>query len=123
MDYIGVAGMILPSAFSFAGGLYMYKLHQRDKQIEAEKAKRDEEHRVAKEEQEKENRAIRDGLCAVLRDRIIQSATHHEEKGFIPLRDMENMSLMYQAYHNLGGNGLVTKVYEEVLELPHLAKE
>lgn len=123
MDYIGVVGMILPSAFSFAGGLYMYKLHQRDKKAEAAKAQLEEEHRAAKEEHEQESKAIRDGLCAVLRDRIIQSATHHEEKGFIPLRDMENMSLMYQAYHNLGGNGLVTKVYEEVLELPHLAKE
>ena len=72
--------------------------------------------------QKQESEAIRNGLCAVLRDRIIQSATYYEEKGFIPIRDMENMSLMYKAYHNLGGNGLVTKVYKEVLELPHILK-
>ena len=123
MDYIGTVGMFLPSAFSFAGGLYMYKLHKRDKQVEEERHRQEEERRAAKEEHEHESKAIRDGLCAVLRDRIIQSATCHEEKGFISFRDMENMSLMYKAYHNLGGNGLVTKVYEEMLELPHISKE
>ena len=123
MDYIGIAGMILPSAFSFFGGLYMYKLHRRDKYAEEEKYRHERERRAIKEAQEQESRAIRDGLCAVLRDRIIQSATYHEERGYVPLRDMENMSLMYQAYHNLGGNGLVTKVYKEVLELPHIARK
>lgn len=123
MDYIGIVGTFLSSAFSFAGGLYMYKLHKRDKKVEGERQLQEEERRAAKEEHEHESKAIRDGLCAVLRDRIIQSATCHEEKGFISFRDMENMSLMYQAYHNLGGNGLVTKVYEEVIELPHISKE
>lgn len=123
MDYIGIAGMILPSAFSLAGGLYMYKLNRRDKAMDAAKAQHERESRELKEKQEQESKALRNGLCAVLRDRIMQSATYHEERGFIPLRDMENMSLMYQAYHELGGNGLVTKVYEEVLELPHIDKE
>lgn len=118
-----IAGMLLPSAFSLAGGYYMYKLQRRDKAIEEEKERRKRALEEEKDLQKQESKAIRDGLCAVLRDRIVQSATYHETKGFIPLRDMENMSLMYQAYHNLGGNGLVTKVYEELLELPHIDKE
>ena len=75
MDYMRIIGMILPSAFSLAGGYYMYKLQRRD--------------RIIEEEKESRKRAIA------------------EEKA---------------AYHNLGGNGLVTKVYKEVLELPHILK-
>jgi hypothetical protein len=26
---------------------------------------------------------------------------------------------MYKEYHALGGNGTITKLYEELLELPH----
>lgn len=123
MDYLGIAGMILPSAFSLAGGYYMYRLNRRDKAQDEAKARQEREIQEAKKKQEQESKALRNGLCAVLRDRIVQSATYHESEGFIPLRDMENMSLMYQAYHELGGNGLVTKVYEEVLELSHIDKE
>ena len=122
MDYMHIIGMILPSAFSLAGDYYMYKLQRRDRIIEEEKESRKRAIAEEKVAQKQESEAIRNGLCAVLRDRIIQSATYYEEKGFIPIRDMENMSLMYKAYHNLGGNGLVTKVYKEVLELPHILK-
>ena len=34
-----------------------------------------------------------------------------------PSYALENFIEMYEAYHDLGGNGMVTKMYEEVLEL------
>ena len=40
MDYMRIIGMILPSAFSLAGGYYMYKLQRRDRIIEEEKESR-----------------------------------------------------------------------------------
>ena len=40
MDYMHMIGMILPSAFSLAGGYYMYKLQRRDRIIEEEKESR-----------------------------------------------------------------------------------
>ena len=34
----------------------------------------------------------------------------------------ENFMEMYEAYHELGGNGMITKMYEEIQEL-HLKKK
>ena len=69
-----------------------------------------------KEQQEQE--AIREGLRAVLRDRIVQAHNNFSRKGSIEMEELENISNMYIAYHNLGGNGVVTNVYNRILEIP-----
>ena len=38
-------------------------------------------------------------------------------QGEIPSYAYENFVEMYEAYHDLGGNGMVTKMYEEISEL------
>ena len=40
------------------------------------------------------------------------------ERGEIPIYAQENVQAMYQAYHELGGNGTVTKLVREIMELP-----
>ena len=37
--------------------------------------------------------------------------------GHIPSYAYENFCEMYEAYHRLGGNGMITHMYEEVKEL------
>ena len=37
--------------------------------------------------------------------------------GHIPSYAYENFCEMYEAYHSLGGNGMITHMYEEVKEL------
>ena len=64
MDYMHMIGMILPSAFSLAGGYYMYKLQRRDRIIEEEKESRKREIAEEKVAQKQESEAIRNGLCA-----------------------------------------------------------
>ena len=66
----------------------------------------------------RESNAQRIGMRAILRDRIIQSYNHYIEKGFCPIYARENVSNMYEAYHNLGGNGTVTSLYHKLQELP-----
>jgi hypothetical protein len=56
-------------------------------------------------------------LQAVLRDRILQACAAYQRKGRITVSQMDNLSNMYNAYHNLGGNGVVTSVYLKVMEL------
>ena len=65
-----------------------------------------------------ENDALRLGMRAILRDRIIQTYNHYSEKGYCPIYARENVSNMYDAYHNLGGNGTVTALYERLQDLP-----
>lgn len=61
-----------------------------------------------------------DGGLALLRDRILQSCRNFIEKGSTSYVARENITEMYKAYHNYGGNGVVTRYYEEFMKLPVL---
>lgn len=57
------------------------------------------------------------GVQALLRDRIVQSYYHYEERGWITLHGLENVNAMYKEYHALGGNGTVTALVNTIHEL------
>ena len=76
-----------------------------------------------KEKEREESEAIKNGIRAVLRDRILQAYNHFSRIGKIQIEELENISNMYIAYHNLGGNGVVTSVYNKVLQIPHEIRE
>lgn len=65
-----------------------------------------------------EQKALRAGVQSLLRDRLIQTHNHYIEKGYIPVYGMENVLDMYDAYHELGGNGTVTKLVDTLRDLP-----
>ncbi len=71
----------------------------------------------------KEQDAIKMGMQALLRDRIIQSYNHYIDKGFCPIYAKDNIANLYKQYHALGGNGTVTKLYEKAMELPTEERE
>lgn len=71
--------------------------------------------KIRKAEQE----AIKKGIQALLRDRIIEQYNKYMEKGYIPIYAMDNVEAMYREYHALGGNGTITDLYKELKELPH----
>ena len=62
--------------------------------------------------------ALKTGVQSLLRDRIIQVHAHYMERGAIPIYGMENVLSMYNAYHELGGNGTVTKLVQGLKHLP-----
>lgn len=67
--------------------------------------------------QEARQKALEDGMTAILRDRIVQAYYHYHDKGTITLHGLENVKGMYSAYKALGGNGVVDKLYADILEL------
>ena len=69
------------------------------------------------------NCAMEKGIQALLRDRIIQAYNHYTDKGFCPIYAQENIEALYTEYHNLGGNGTITTLVEELRELPKVKKE
>jgi len=71
----------------------------------------------------KEQDAIKLGIRALLRDRIIQVYNHSYDLGYCPIYALENAVAMYEQYHALGGNGTVTELLDRLKELPTNRKE
>ena len=61
------------------------------------------------------------GTMLLLRVQLIEYHDRSMQLGSIPSYAYENFCEMYEAYHELGGNGMITKMYEEIQEL-HLGK-
>ena len=61
------------------------------------------------------------GTMLLLRVQLIEYHDRYMSLGSIPSYAYENFCEMYEAYHELGGNGMVTKMYEEIQEL-HIGK-
>ena len=68
--------------------------------------------------QKEENKAIKNGLLAILHDRLYQACTHYIEKGCIDLPGLKNIEYLYKSYHALGGNGTGTELYMRAKALP-----
>lgn len=64
------------------------------------------------------NKALYAGMQSLLRDRMIQIHDYYMRRGYAPLHVKDNMTSMYNSYHNLGVNGVMTNSYEEFMELP-----
>lgn len=58
------------------------------------------------------------GTMLLLRVQLIEYHEKWIERGYITKHGLENFIEMYNAYHSLGGNGMVTHLLEEVQELP-----
>ena len=57
------------------------------------------------------------GTMLLLRVQLIKYHDRYMALGHIPSYALENFIEMYEAYHELGGNGMVTEMYKEILEL------
>ena len=66
----------------------------------------------------KKDKAIEDGLVALLRNELVRRYREYETKGEMAILDKENIEDMFKQYENLGGNGTVKKMYKELLDLP-----
>ncbi|MCI9453253.1 MAG: hypothetical protein HFG83_05405 [Dorea sp.] len=67
--------------------------------------------------QKKDRDANSKGTMLLLRVQLIEYHDRYVALGHIPSYALENFIEMYNAYHDLSGNGMVTEMYKEVLEL------
>lgn len=65
----------------------------------------------------KKDLAIEQGVQALLRNEIIRRYREFESKGEISILDQENLDEMFVQYQNLGGNGTVKKMMNDLYEL------
>lgn len=67
---------------------------------------------------EKQNDALKAGLQALLRDRIIQAYNHYvQDKGWIPIYAKESIDACYKSYEALGDNGVIDNLMQQINEL------
>ncbi|MBE5820450.1 MAG: hypothetical protein E7310_06550 [Clostridiales bacterium] len=66
----------------------------------------------------KKEKAIEEGVQALLRNELVRRYREYETKGELSILDKENIEAMFIQYENLGGNGTVKHLMEELLSLP-----
>ena len=67
--------------------------------------------------QKRDRDANSKGTMLLLRVQLIEYHSKYMQIGDIPSYAYENFCEMYDAYHELGGNGMVTKMKREIDEL------
>ena len=63
-------------------------------------------------------KAIKKGVQALLRDRLINGYKHFRAVGYADEDDRENLENVYVQYHNLGANGVMDDLRSKFLALP-----
>ncbi len=66
----------------------------------------------------KKEDALREGVLSLLRNQLIEYHDKYTERGWCPIYVKESARRSYEAYHALGGNGVVTKLYDDLMSLP-----
>lgn len=72
--------------------------------------------------QKRDRDANSKGTMLLLRVQLIEYHSKYTQLGNIPSYAYQNFCEMYEAYHELGGNGMVTKMMHEIEEL-HLKQK
>lgn len=63
-------------------------------------------------------KAMKEGLLAILHDRIYQACHFYLQQGYIDTPGLKNIEYLYRSYHTLGGNGTGTELYNRCKALP-----
>jgi hypothetical protein len=63
-------------------------------------------------------RAVKRGVQALLRDRLIQGYKYYRNQGWADEDDRANLENVYVQYHALGANGVMDNLRQKFLDLP-----
>ena len=69
-------------------------------------------------EEKKRNEAIESGVRDVLRLIILDNYEKCKAAGKISVSRKDAIDSAYNSYHALGGNGTITRVHEEIMNMP-----
>lgn len=67
-------------------------------------------------------KALENGMKALLHDKLFQESKIYIERGWVSFEELDNLSYVYNAYHELHGNSTGTTAFEEVSKLPKTNK-
>lgn len=101
---------IYSAVASIAVAILTYLLQSKIKEIKSLKQEKEEIERT-------KEKALEDGVLCLLRVKLIEYHEKYMSAGEISSHGFENWSLMYKAYHGLGGNGMVEHMKEDIEDL------
>lgn len=111
-DFINTINIYVPTILSVCLTFYFARLDKKwDKRAEAE------------EKKQTWVNAQNEGLTALLRERLLLQIKSATQKGWEDPEKKDEVRHMYNAYHNLGGNDMITSLYQQYLKLPPIKKE
>ena len=110
--------IVLPIILTALMGYIVWLLQEQRKQKAIDAKERDE--RIERENEQRT--ANTKGTMLLLRVQLIEYHDKYMMLGSIPSYAYQNFMEMYETYHELGGNGMVTKMMHEIEEL-HLKKK
>lgn len=64
-----------------------------------------------------EKKIIKSGLVGLLHNSLFRSCEDYINRGEITTAELDNLACLYESYHNLGGNGTGTALYERCKQL------
>ena len=89
--------------------------YSENKKLKEENEKRQHDEEVRRHQHEM---AVGAGVVCLLRKSLMDEHTVHMANGYISSKALESGLLMYKAYKDLGGNGMIDHMEEEIQELP-----
>lgn len=66
----------------------------------------------------RKNKAMQSGLQSLLRAEIIRQHEKYTDRGYCPIYAKDALRREYESYHLLGGNGVITDLYNDLIALP-----
>ncbi len=66
----------------------------------------------------KEQKNMKKAIKALLHDRLYQSSHFYLKQEWVDMEGLTNVGYIYESYHELGGNGTGTALYNKIKELP-----
>lgn len=69
-------------------------------------------------EEKTRNQAIENGVRDILRMQILDTYERCKVSGTITVSRKDAIDSAYNSYHALGGNGTITQVHNELMEMP-----
>lgn len=71
----------------------------------------------SQQESKKEMEAIKKGNITILHSLIYKECKKYINDGTISIQDYDDLTYLYKAYKNLGGNGVAEKMYNKITDL------
>lgn len=65
----------------------------------------------------KDSNALKEGMLSLLRAELIRQHDKWSSQGYCPIYAKDALEKAYKAYHQLGGNGTMTRIYENTMAL------
>ena len=66
----------------------------------------------------KEYKVLKEGILALLHDRLYMACSFFLNRGYCTVDDRENLECMFRPYKDLGGNGTGEDLFNKCMKLP-----